>query len=273
MAYLRADEIVLRLEEVVEDGAGTWRQIAPGTFTGDLPPGLSSASEQMRTVTGARANVAHPAQRRSADSPPLGGSIDIVEIDVEVRVLRLVTPLEQMDDASERALRALALKDGSVLQQAFEAQGNLAGTSARITGVGGIFPTGFLGGETLDVTIDTVAVSTAFLVADQSVTEVVARINAAMLAAGLDAYRASVTLAGQIQIRGRVGAGTITVTGGTGAATLGLTALTNTGTATDIVSGLLRYIETTAITVGQVDDGAQLIETAHRFQGHALTRP
>lgn len=96
---------------------------------------------------------------------------------------------------------------------------------ARLIGVGGTFPTGFAGGETLTLEIDGVAVSVVFDVADQTVAQVVARINAAIAFAGLPAPLARVTSLSQVSIESvATGAqGTVEVTGGTGAATLGLT--------------------------------------------------
>ena len=49
----------------------------------------------------------------------------------------------------------------------------------------GTYPTGYGGGETLITTIDGVAVTTTFLIGDQTLDQVVARINAAMALAGI----------------------------------------------------------------------------------------
>ncbi len=58
-------------------------------------------------------------------------------------------------------------------------------------GAGGAYPTGFLGGEYLDLEIDGVAFRTVFLVADQTLADVVNRINAAAAFAGLNGAVAS----------------------------------------------------------------------------------
>ncbi len=58
-------------------------------------------------------------------------------------------------------------------------------TSAQRDGAGGSYPTGFAGGEGLDLEIDGTAVSVAFDAADQSVTQVINRINAAAALAGI----------------------------------------------------------------------------------------
>ena len=55
--------------------------------------------------------------------------------------------------------------------------GGVAPTTAKIVGVGGTYPTGFVGAETLDLEIDGVPFTTTFNVADQSLAQVIARIN------------------------------------------------------------------------------------------------
>lgn len=92
----------------------------------------------------------------------------------------------------------------------------------------GVYPTGFVGTETLITTIDGTVVTTTFDVADQSVDQAVARINAAMALAGIATPRASVSN-GQVRIDGvatAVGAGGVGQLSfaGTGAAQLGLDA-------------------------------------------------
>lgn len=95
---------------------------------------------------------------------------------------------------------------------------------AKVTGSGGVFPTGFVGAETLTLTIDGVAVSVAFLSGDQTAAQVAARINAAAALAGLTAPRCVVASSGQLEISGVLTGtqGSVNITGGTGRATLGL---------------------------------------------------
>jgi len=69
--------------------------------------------------------------------------------------------------------------------------GGGAATTALVTGVGGAFPTGFVGGEWLDLEIDGVAFRTTFLVTDSTLADVVNRINAAAAFAGLSGLVAS----------------------------------------------------------------------------------
>lgn len=98
--------------------------------------------------------------------------------------------------------------------------------AAEVVGEGASYPTGFAGTETLLVTIDGTALTVAFTSGDQTLAQVVARINAAAALAGLPAPRAS-ELDGQLRIRGvsTGAAGSVVVTGGTGAEALGLDSL------------------------------------------------
>jgi hypothetical protein len=113
--------------------------------------------------------------------------------------------------------------------------------AARILGSGGTFPTGFAGGETLNVDIDGTSVPVVFAVGDQSAAAVVARINAAAALVGLPTPRASVHANGQVQIDGVLTGpqGSVEVTGGTGAATLGLSGSEAVGSGSDFrINGL-----------------------------------
>jgi hypothetical protein len=56
---------------------------------------------------------------------------------------------------------------------------------ATAVGVGGTFPTGFSGGEALTTVIDGTSVVTTFEVGDQTIAQVIARINAAMAYNGI----------------------------------------------------------------------------------------
>lgn len=97
----------------------------------------------------------------------------------------------------------------------------------ELTGSGGVFPTGFVGGETLALDFNGAAVLVTFQAGDQSASQVAARINSECALAGLSTPRASVATSGQIAISG-LGTGassTLSVTGGTAAAALGFAAL------------------------------------------------
>lgn len=121
------------------------------------------------------------------------------------------------------AIELLFLKTNSPLTVRIDAH------EAELLGVGGVFPTGFAGGETLNVEIDALApLAVVFLVGDQSAAQVAARINAAAALAGYAFMPASV-VGGQVQLEGVATGedGSVVVTGGTAQAALGFTAITN----------------------------------------------
>lgn len=103
--------------------------------------------------------------------------------------------------------------------------------AAIAVGVGGTYPTGFGGGETLITTIDGTVVTTTFDVADQTLVQVINRVNSSMALAGIATPRAD-SSGGQLRITGVETAvdGTegILSFAGTGAATLGYTTPTTT---------------------------------------------
>jgi len=105
--------------------------------------------------------------------------------------------------------------------------GGIAATTAVLTAVGGVYPTLYAGGETLDLDIDGVPFTTTFDVADQALADVINRINAAAAFAGLDGLVASIS-GGQLRLTSKTSglASVVSVTGGTGLVALGLTAPT-----------------------------------------------
>lgn len=95
-------------------------------------------------------------------------------------------------------------------------------TAASVTGAGANFPTLFAGGETYDVEIDGTLLEVVFDVADQTLAQVVNRINSVAALAGLPTPRAF-DVAGQLRINSNTtGSGsTVTDIAGTGIVALG----------------------------------------------------
>lgn len=106
---------------------------------------------------------------------------------------------------------------------------------ATVLASGGSYPTGFSGGETFSFTIDGVAVSGTFLIGDQTLAQVCARINAAAALAGLATPRAT-AVGGQLQLDGILTGsdGSVVVASGTGNTALGLTTGTTLGEGADM---------------------------------------
>lgn len=132
MAYLQTAAILTRIREVVEDGAGTLRAIS-SRFLGDLPEGLDVTEDMRRALDKPRVESSITSITRSASSPPICGNLIIYELGVDVRVVRTVTPLEQLSDDDRDALRALAAADADYVRQALEYPGNLSTTSGGVS--------------------------------------------------------------------------------------------------------------------------------------------
>lgn len=117
----------------------------------------------------------------------------------------------------------------------------IGAAAAVLTGVGGVFPSGFAGGETLIGTLDGTAFTVTFTAAAQTAAQVATEINGALALLGIATPRATVAASGQIAIEGVLtgAAGTVTTTGGTGAAAIGLGAASAVGDGEDIgINGL-----------------------------------
>lgn len=146
----------------------------------------------------------------------------IVETAVPLRLQTSGSPGDAFEDldllADFTAIELLYLRSDSRIIARIDA------AAARLVGSSGTFPTGFSGDETLDLEIDGTAFTTTFEAEDQSISEVIARINSAAALAGLATPRAEQDAAtSQLAIEGieTGSAGAVKVTGGTGASTLG----------------------------------------------------
>lgn len=100
---------------------------------------------------------------------------------------------------------------------------------------GGTYPTGFSGGETVELTVDGVTFTTTFTAGAQTVEEAAIEINQAAIGAELTHQPASVTSAGELLISGNVAGSGETVTVVTGNATLGLATAASSAGAGEIV--------------------------------------
>lgn len=113
-------------------------------------------------------------------------------------------------------------------------------SAAKVTGSGGTFPTGFAGGEELDLEIDGTAFTVAFENADETLDEVINRINSAAMLADIrdasgDPKSVALEEGGELQIVSpTVGESSeVVIASSTDSAvltTLGLTAGTTNGT-------------------------------------------
>ena len=105
-------------------------------------------------------------------------------------------------------------RDGSTIVTA-----TFSGSAGTVTGTSGTFPTTFVGGETLEIKVDSDATRiVVFTAADQSLPNVIARINAVL------AQTIASDSGGELRLSSAIlgGAGRIEVVGGTGRTLLGL---------------------------------------------------
>lgn len=129
----------------------------------------------------------------------------------------------------------------------------------------GTYPTGYGGGETLITTIDGVAVTTTFLIGDQTLAQVVARINAAMALAGIATPRAS-AVSGQLQIDGVA----TKVDGTSGVLSFAGTGMTEIGMDTVVpVDALGQDIDVQGLYINEFPRTGDVAPTAAQISGTA----
>lgn len=132
MAYARFNTALKRIREVVEQSAGALRPVPTGRFGGELPEGLSDESAMAKAASVPRVETSITSIAPSSSSPPVLGDLRIYEVQVTVKVVRVLSALEQVSDADRDELHALAAQDADVLSQALGFPGNLARTAGGV---------------------------------------------------------------------------------------------------------------------------------------------
>lgn len=131
MAYAAFDAAQTRLRELLEASAGALRQVPASRFAGDLPDGLHIQEQDRRgELPAAPAEAAIVSHRPHPQRYPVTGSKKLLEITVEVRVVRTLVLDAQTLDAVRDAARAIAQADGDIIQEAFGWPPNLRRTEA-----------------------------------------------------------------------------------------------------------------------------------------------
>lgn len=130
MAYLAAGPIQTRIRQVLEQAAGSLRTITAGTYLGDFPEGEDDMGSARAVVTGARVEARVTSVKRSPSSPPVVGNLALYELEVRVRVQRLIDRTAQINDTLRDTAKALSFQDADVLAQALGFPGNLSTTTA-----------------------------------------------------------------------------------------------------------------------------------------------
>lgn len=119
-----------RLREVLEQGLGSVRPIAVGTFKGSLPSGMGIAHEQRRTLERPRTEVTIRRREPHQASPVSANSnYALLVIELDVRVVYHAQRATQLDDETRDEFRGQILEDIDAIRQAL-ISGNLNATSA-----------------------------------------------------------------------------------------------------------------------------------------------
>jgi len=126
---LAAQAILDAVCAVVERGHGIARTISADSYCGGVYATLETLPSATAALTAPRAEARITRTERSPASPPEPGSFALVQVDVEVHLVRAASLRTELIDACRRELRALSSADGDVLRQALSYPGNLATTS------------------------------------------------------------------------------------------------------------------------------------------------
>lgn len=130
MAYVAAGAMQTRVREVLQSAAGNLRTITLGTFSGDMPEGLTDMEAARRSAIVARVEARMTGMSRSASAPTTLSNVAQYDVEMRVRVTRVLDRTAEIDDATRDAAKAAAMRDADVLAQALGYPGNLSTTAA-----------------------------------------------------------------------------------------------------------------------------------------------
>ena len=139
MPTVATDAILTAVREVIEDGAGSVRTIASGDYLVGQVGARSVPGLAHDALISPRADIALTVTGRNGASPPITGSVQLLDVSIVVRLVRSLSAHVVMDHDARQAVRALAARDADVLAQALTWPGNLAQTAAGA-------PTGLVSG-------------------------------------------------------------------------------------------------------------------------------
>lgn len=126
MAYAKYDTILERVRELLEDGYGAVRAVNANRFTGDLYEGLPRETQTRLGVLSQKPVEASIVEvSRHPQALTITGSVQIERFTLEVRVIRTLETLAQVDDGTRDDVKALAAEDSDAIKQALEWPPNL----------------------------------------------------------------------------------------------------------------------------------------------------
>ena len=127
MALFDGAAIVARARALLEDGAGTARVIAAGTYLGGLHAALSDevAAQRAAVTPIVEANIGAPV--RNAASPWVNSTVSLLDFDLTVTVFRGADLLADVDDDTRDLLKGAITTDVDRIAQALTWPGNMSG--------------------------------------------------------------------------------------------------------------------------------------------------
>ncbi len=128
MATINGTAILTAIREVLDEGAGTVRNISTARFQADLYAGKDVDGQALSALVKPICEAEITGIRRHPMSPMDLHSMSLLEIDVRVSVVRSGTLKEKLDADARDALKGLAVDDADVVKQALLFNGNLTTT-------------------------------------------------------------------------------------------------------------------------------------------------
>jgi len=132
MAYIQSACIITRIREIVLEGKGSLRTISAGLYSDGWPEAGVQPDELARRgiATSKPTQIVVRRLGRHPSSPPIGGNLEILNIEVEVATARTIATAEMVDADAEATAKAESMEDVDRIRQALEWPPNLVATEA-----------------------------------------------------------------------------------------------------------------------------------------------
>lgn len=125
MATFDAAALTTRIRQILEDGAGSLREITASTYESLAGESLDDSELSLRAAETPRYRVVYERVARAAETPSRPSNRQILDVELDIVVIRHVPPVANDSDSAIDAVKNAAAADHDVIAQALEWPGNV----------------------------------------------------------------------------------------------------------------------------------------------------
>jgi len=126
MATFDAAALTTRIRQILEDGAGSLREITASTYQSLAGESLTNDELSLRAAEAPRYRIVYESISRAPETPSRPSNRQILDVELDVVVIRHVPPVANDSDSAIDAVKNAAVADHDVIAQALEWPGNVS---------------------------------------------------------------------------------------------------------------------------------------------------